>query len=148
MAAIRGKVRRMITDEIRARIKQAMKDQDSVTKDVLRVALGEIQTKEADEEGAIAIVKKLVKSIEETVGLTPDGPAKDTLMQEITILRSLLPATLGVPELVKLLTDQTEALKGARNDGAATGIAVKALKALGVTADGKDVQEAVKQLRA
>ena len=138
----------MITDEIRARIKQAMKDQDTITKDVLRVALGEIQTKEADEEGAVGIVKKLVKSIEETVGLTPDGPAKDTLMQEITILRSLLPASLGVPELVKLLADQAEALKAARNEGAATGIAVKALKAQGVAADGKDVQEAVKQLRA
>lgn len=138
----------MITDEIRARIKQAMKDGDTVTKDVLRVALGEIQTKEADEDGALAIVKKLVKSVEETVGLTPDGPAKDTLMQEITILRSLLPAALGVADLVKLLTDQTEALKGARNEGAATGIAMKALKAQGVSADGKDVQEAVKQLRA
>lgn len=138
----------MITDEIRARIKQAMKDGDTVTKDVLRVALGEIQTKEADEEGAVAIVKKLVKSVEETVSLTPDGPAKDTLMQEITILRSLLPASLGAADLVKLLVDQTEALKAAKNDGAATGIAMKALKAQGVTADGKDVQEAVKQLRA
>lgn len=138
----------MITDEIRARIKQAMKDGDTVTKDVLRVALGEIQTKEADEEGAVAIVKKLVKSVEETVSLTPDGSAKDTLMQEITILRSLLPASLGAADLVKLLVDQTDALKAAKNDGAATGIAMKALKAQGVTADGKDVQEAVKQLRA
>jgi len=138
----------MITEEIRARIKQAMKDQDTVTKDVLRVALGEIQTKEADEEGAVAIVKKLVKSIEETVSLTLDGPAKDTLMQEITILRSLLPASLGVPELVKLLADQVEALRAARNEGAATGLAVKALKAQGISAEGKDVQEAVKQLRA
>jgi uncharacterized protein YqeY len=143
----------MITEAIQARIKQAMKDGDTVTKDVLRVALGEIQMGEhrsnvkATEEEAVAVVKKLVKSVEETLGLTPDGAAKDTLMQEVVILRSLLPATLGVAELVGLLADQVDALKAAKNDGAATGIAMKALKTKGAVADGKDVQEAVKQLR-
>jgi hypothetical protein len=117
------------------------------------VALGEIQMGEhrsnvkATEEEAVAVVKKLVKSVEETLGLTPDGAAKDTLMQEVVILRSLLPATLGVAELVGLLVDQVDALKAAKNDGAATGIAMKALKTKGAVADGKDVQEAVKQLR-
>lgn len=142
-----------IAEQLQARIKQAMKDGDTTAKDVLRVALGEIQTVEhrnntkATNEEAIAIVKKLVKSIEETMGLTADGPAKDTLATELGLLRSLLPATLGVPEIVALLTDSVAALKAAPNPGAATGVAMKALKAQGVTAEGKDVQEAVKQLR-
>lgn len=145
---------RMITEQIQARIKQAMRDGDQTTKDVLRVALGEIQTVEhrsnvkATEEEALAIVKKLVKSVEETLGLTPDGPAKDILVAEVVVLRALLPASLGVPQIVALLEGQREALKAARNEGAATGVAMKALKEQGVVADGKDVQEAVKQLRA
>lgn len=144
----------MITEQIQARIKQAMRDGDQTTKDVLRVALGEIQTVEhrsnvkATEEEALAIVKKLVKSVEETLGLTPDGPAKDILVAEVVVLRALLPASLGVPQIVALLEGQREALKAARNEGAATGLAMKALKEQGVVADGKDVQEAVKQLRA
>jgi uncharacterized protein len=142
-----------ITEQLQARIKQAMKDGDSTAKDVLRVALGEIQTVEhrnntkATDEEAVAIVKKIVKSIDETMGLTADGPDKATLAKELEILRSLLPASLGVPEIMALLADQAAALKAAPNQGAATGVAMKALKAQGAAADGKDVQEAVKQLR-
>lgn len=147
----------MLKDEISRRIKQAMRDGNTVEKEVLRVALGDIQTGEAREGGAlgeaesdaaaIAIVRKLIKSITDTAAQTAAGPDKTTLEAELEVLRSLLPRSLSVDELVARLEPKRAALLAAPSDGAATGLAVKALKAEGVDAGGKDVTEAVKRLR-
>ncbi|MBK8215950.1 MAG: GatB/YqeY domain-containing protein [Myxococcales bacterium] len=143
----------MLKDEISRRIKQAMRDGNTVEKEVLRVALGDIQTAEAREgakesdDAAIAVVKKLLKSVTETAAQTANPAEKATLEAEIVVLSSLLPKALSVEELVAKLTPKADAIKAAPNDGAATGIAMKALKADGVDANGKDVTEAVKKLR-
>ena len=147
-------MRRMLKDEIARRIKQAMKDGNKVEKEVLRVALGDIQTGEAREgaresdDAALAIVRKLVKSITETAAQTTNAEDKATLEAELVVLGSLLPKTLSVEEIVAKLESKRDDLKKAPNDGAATGIAMKALKAEGVDANGKDVTAAVKQIRA
>jgi uncharacterized protein YqeY len=150
----------MITDALRKRTTQAMKEKDDVAKDVLRLALGEIQTAEAragravTEEEAVAIVRKLVKSNEETLaaggasGDAADGPRATTLRREIALLTELLPATLTVPQIVLALASQTEALRAAKGDGQATGIAMRHLKTTGAAFDGTDVTAAVKQIRA
>lgn len=143
----------MLNEEIRRRLTEAMKRGDSVEKDILRVALGEIQTQatragSVSEEEEIAIVRKLVKSNEETLAHTTDASRKETLERENTILRSLLPQELGVDQIVAALEEQREALRAAANDGQATGIAMKALKAKGATVNGKDVAVAVKQIRS
>lgn len=143
----------MLKDEISRRIKQAMRDGNTVEKEVLRVALGDIQTAEAREgakesdDAAIAVVKKLLKSVTETAAQTANPAEKATLEAEIVVLASLLPKALSVEELVAKLAPKADAIKAAPNDGAATGIAMKALKADGVDANGKDVTEAVKKLR-
>ena len=64
------------------------------------------------------------------------------------MLSSLLPTADGRPEFVAALAPQADAIKAAGNDGQATGIAMKHLKASGASVDGKTVAEAVKQLRA
>ena len=63
----------MLIEEIKKRITVAMKEKNEVAKNILRLAFGEMQTAEArnarpvtDEEAA-AIVRKIVKSNEETV---------------------------------------------------------------------------------
>ena len=143
----------MLKDEISRRIKQAMRDGNTVEKEVLRVAQGDIQTAEAREgakesdDAAIAVVKKLLKSVTETAAQTANPAEKATLEAEIVVLSSLLPKALSVEELVAKLAPKADAIKAAPNDGAATGIAMKALKADGVDANGKDVTEAVKKLR-
>ncbi|HRG96009.1 MAG TPA: GatB/YqeY domain-containing protein [Polyangiaceae bacterium] len=147
----------MLREEIARRIKLAMKSGDTVEKEVLRVALGDIQTAESRESGpidaaasdaaALAVVRKLAKSITETLTQTSDAATRATLEAELAVLRSLLPATLSVDDLVAKLAPQREALVAAPNDGAATGLAMKALKAAGVDANGKDVTQAVKRLR-
>lgn len=143
----------MFVDTLKAAITQAVKDKDATARDVLRLALGEIQMAEVrggrapTDDEATAIVKKLVKSNEETLALTSDDRA-DTLRREIAVLSSLLPKSLSVEQIVEALSSQAEALRAAKNDGAATGMAMKHLKTTGAVFDGKDVGEAVKKLRA
>ncbi len=144
----------MIVDDLKRKAMEAAKAGDTVARDILRLALGEIQTAEArggaavTDEQAQAAVKKLVKSNEETLSLSTDEAAKTTLERELVVLRALLPKGLSVDELVLALASQTEAIRGARADGQATGVAMKHLKTEGLVADGKDVTEAVKRMRA
>lgn len=143
----------MIAEEISKRIKQAMKEGDVVAREVLRVALGEIQTVEArgatlSDAEAAAIVRKLMKSNEETMAATGDEGARATLKRENEVLSALLPATLGVAQIVEALAGVADAVRAAPNDGAATGVAMKALKAAKAEVTGKDVAEAVRTLRA
>src|SRR6186713_2456872 len=68
-----GQSFRMLLDDIKARMFKAMKAGDVLEKEILRVAVGEITTEAAREgrkgsdEEAQAILRKLVKSNEETL---------------------------------------------------------------------------------
>ena len=72
----------VLVDDIKKQITEAMKSGDAVARDVLRLALSEIETAEArknapvSEEDAINAVRKLIKSNEETLGLTADSGAR------------------------------------------------------------------------
>ena len=144
----------MLLDDLKAKITAAVKAKDEVARDVLRLALGEIQTGEArasrplkDDEIA-GILKKLVKSNEETLTLAGEGTQAPALRKEIEVLSSLLPKTMTVAELVEALASQREALRAAKGDGQATGIAMKHLKTTPGVFDGTDVAAAVKAIRA
>ena len=143
----------MIVDDLKKRITQAMKERDEVAKDVLRVALGEIQTQEhradapmSDEE-AITVVRKLVKSNEETLA-SSTGERAATLPRENEILAALLPKRMTIDQIAEALASQRDAIRAAKSDGQATGVAMKHLKSLGASFDGSDAAEAVKRLRA
>jgi len=147
----------MLIDEIRERVKQALLNKRELEKDVLRVALGELQTAEArsgelsagDEE---KVLRKMVKSISESIGLIESDPAKaeqlDRLKQEKEILDALLPKTLSPDEIEAALAPAIDDIKGVDNDGQATGIAMKHLKSQGASVSGKDVSAVVRKLRA
>ena len=144
----------MLLDEIKMRMFQAMKAGNTVEKEILRVALGEITTDAArpnrsgSDEEAAAILRKLIKSNEETLGSSEDEAQKQVLRQEIEVLSSLLPKSLTEDEIVAVLAPVADAIKAAGNDGQATGIAMKHLKAGGAVVGGKDVAAAVKRLRS
>ena len=143
----------MLVDEIKRRITAAMKAGNTIEKDILRLAYGEVQTAEArgtavSDEGVAAIVRKLIKSNEETIAATADGEAKRVLVEENVVLASLLPKSMSVADIVEALAPVRDAIKAAGNDGQATGAAMKHLKASGAVVNGKDVTEAVKQIRA
>jgi uncharacterized protein YqeY len=143
-----------LLDQIKARMFEAMKAGNAVEKEILKVAMGEITTdaarpnKKGDDAEAQAILKKLVKSNEETIAASEDEAQKQTLRAEIKVLLAFLPKALGVPEIVAALAPVVDAVKAAANDGQATGVAMKHLKSLGTEVNGKDVSAAVRQMRS
>ena len=143
----------MLVEEIKRRITAAMKAGNTIEKDILRLAYGEVQTAEArgtvvTDEGVAAIVRKLIKSNEETLTATADVEQKRILTEENAVLVSLLPRSLSVADIVAALAPVRDALKAAGNDGQATGAAMKHLKTSSAVVNGKDVTEAVKLIRA
>jgi uncharacterized protein len=145
--------RTMLVDDIKKQVTAAMKSGDAVARDILRLALGEIQTAEArknvslSEEEAAAAIRKLIKSNEETLGLSGEGERAVTLRREIEVLSGLLPKQLSVDEIVAALAPSAAAIKEAKSDGQATGIAMKQLKASGASVSGNEVGAAVRKLR-
>ena len=145
----------MIVDDIKKRAAAAVKQGDTVIRDVLRLALGEIQMAETrkneagtDEEAAAAL-RKLIKSNEETLAALPEGDERIALLKrEIEVLTSLAPAQLTIPQIIEALSGQLDAIKAAAADGQATGLAMKHLKAVGADVKGTDVGLAIKQIRA
>jgi uncharacterized protein YqeY len=144
----------MLLDEIKKRVGEAIKARNDVEREVLRLTLGELQTLEArtghpatDDEAA-QVIRKLIKSNEETkAASSADAARTAALDREIAVLTSLLPKGLDVAEIVAKLGPVADAIKAAGNDGQATGIAIKHLKAAGISAPGGDVSKAVKAIR-
>jgi hypothetical protein len=144
----------MLLDDIKAAMFRAIKSGDAVAKEILRVAVGEITTEAArpgrasDDEATRAILRKLIKSNEETLATGVDGEKKDALEREIAVLREFLPKTLSIDEIVAALAPVADAIKAAAAAGPATGIAMKHLKAAGAAVGGKEVSQAVERIRA
>jgi len=142
-----------LLDQIKARMFQAMKSGNVTEREILKVAMGEITTEAArpgrkgDDEETQGILRKLVKSNEETIEASQDETQKAQLRAEIEVLASFLPKSLGVAEIVAALEPVAAGIKAAGNDGQATGVAMKHLKTLGAVVNGKDVSAAVRQLR-
>ena len=144
----------MLLDEIKRQMMAAMKAHDTVRKEILRVALGELSMAAERAGGTLAdepvqgILRKLVKSNQDTLALTVDPAQQETLRKEIAVLEELLPKTLDADGIVALLDPVRDAIRAAANDGQATGVAMKHLKTTGAAVQGKDVGDAVRRIRA
>lgn len=143
----------MLTEEIRNRIKDAMRNKRLVERDILRLALGEIQriqaTKASDlsEEETQRIIRKMIKSNEETRAAAGNRTELiSKLTEEIATLNALLPKLWTVEQIVAALP--ADEIKQAKSDGQATGIAMKHLRSMGAPVDGKAVGAAVKKIRS
>lgn len=140
--------------ELKKRVLQAMRDKNELEKDLLRVLLGDLELAETrtgnelSEKDEQQIVRRMVKSNQETAALTQDPADVEKLKQELAILEALLPKTLSIAETIAALEPVADDLRAAGNDGQATGLAMKHLKPQGLQVDGKDVAAAVKQIRA
>jgi uncharacterized protein len=140
----------MLIDEIKKRMFAAIKANNTVEKELFRTAVGEVTRtgEEATDERMIAVLKKMLKSAEETLGLVSDADQQATLKQELALLQTFLPKSMSLEDLKQALAPVAEAVRSAGNDGQATGIAMKHVKAQGLEVEGKLVTEAVKALRA
>src|SRR4051812_34276530 len=143
----------MLIDQIKARMFQAIKAGAHVEKEILRVAVGEITTdaarvgRQGNDEEALGILRKLLKSNEETLASTTDADKRAVLTQEMEILATYLPKSLSVAEIMAALEPVSPQIKAAANDGQATGIAMKLFKSASLVVNGKDVTLAIKELR-
>ncbi len=142
-----------LIETLRARALAAMKAKDPVATTIYRLAQSEVQALEAraakplTEDEAFGALKKLVKANEETLAMGADAEKSATLKREIELLTELMPKGLSLDEIKALLAPVADAIKSAANDGQATGVAMKHLKASGARAAGNDVAAAVKALR-
>jgi len=133
----------MLQDQIKERIKQAMRDRNTLERDILRVALGDMQTQEARgteplaDEAACKIIRKIIKSNGETLDAGPNDTVRQKLEAENTILDTLLPKTLSEQEVTAALEPVADAIKAAGNDGQATGVAMKHLKSTDAVVSGE-----------
>jgi uncharacterized protein YqeY len=145
--------------DLQAKLREAMKAKDDLARDVLRVILGEVSTrrartgKEPTDEEVHGIVRKLLAGNAETrQELEKRGQtgheSYERLGRENAYLEALLPASLDRAAIRRELESLADALKGAKNDGQATGLAMKHLKQKGLAVQGEDVAAAVKELRA
>lgn len=144
-------------DTLRQRILAATKARNTFERDLFKVVLGDLQSAQAlqadplDEKQAQQIVRKMAKSTEETIAgyeTRGDAAGLEKARAELTVLKSLLPQTLSAAEIAARLEAVADAVRAAPNDGAATGVAMKHLKGQGAVVDGKDVAQAVRDLRA
>ena len=144
----------MLKDELKKGMLEAMKAGKPVEKNILRLALGEVQTAESRSADAVSdgdierMLRKLIKSIGESLEATDDAEKQASLQQEIDVLERYLPKTMTVDEIVAALESVKDGILGAGNDGQATGVAMKHLKSSGATVEGKDVSQAVRSIRA
>ncbi len=144
----------MIVDEIRRKMMDAMRGKRAVERDILKTALGELQTAEAraggqlSEEDAEKVLRKLIKSIDETLQVVKDADQVPKLEEERSVLSALLPEELTVDEIVAALAPVRADIEGAPASGPAVGVAMKHLKAAGATVNGKDVGAAVAKIRS
>ena len=140
----------MLFDEIRKRMMAAMKAGRVVEKEILRTALGEItiQEKTGDDDVVRGILRKLLKSNQETLSLATDEGQRATLAEENAILQELLPKTLGVEAIVEALAPVRDAIREARSDGQAMGVAARQLKSGGHATEADDVKAAIARIRA
>ena len=144
----------MLKDDLKAAMLAAMKAGQTTEKGILRVALGEVQTVESRSGSDAAdaevekILRKLIKSISESRDAAAEDEQRATLQAEIDVLERFLPKTLSPEEIVAALEPVADAIRDAGNDGQATGVAMKHLKSSGAVVEGKDVNTAVRTMRA
>lgn len=145
-------------ETLKAKLTEARKAGRAADLPVLQVVLGEASTAEArsgkapGDDEVEKIIRKTILGNEETMGLMKQrgmgGEPYAKLEAENALLKTFLPQTLSVAEIVAELGAVADAIKGAKNDGQATGVAMKHLKGKGLKVLGDDVTAAVKQVRA
>jgi len=146
-----------LQETLKAKLLECRKAGKPTEMAVLQVVLGDAGTAEArsgkkpSDDEVEKIIRKTMLGNQETMGLMEKrgtvGEAHANLVVENALLQSLMPATMTADEIVAALADVADAVKAAKGDGQATGVAVKQLKAKGLKALGDDVSAAVRKMR-
>jgi len=144
---------------LQALLQEAMKTKYDLARDLLRVIMGEVSVRKArtgkdpaDDEIHKIIRAMIASNTETRQELEKRGQTThqsyERLARENAYLDTLLPKTLEQAAIARELEAIGGDLKSAKNDGQATGMAVKHLKQKGLAVQGEDVAAVVKQMRA
>lgn len=148
----------MIIDNIRNSIKESMKAKESDKVALLRLVIGTAQQDGDESDLAIdKIIRKIIKSNKETLQALQDQSLQNdesgnsiisdnvsNLLLQNNILESFIPKTMTIEDIVKFITKENIEITG--NEGKVMGNVIKALKSIGLSAQGSDVKSAIKQL--
>lgn len=145
-------------ETLKAKLTEARKGGQALEMGTLQVILGDASMieartgKKATDEEIEKLVRKLVVGNTETIELLrqkgmADNPDIARRVAENVFLNTLLPKSMSVEEIKTALAPIVEAIRTAKADGMATGLAMKHLKAANLKAQGEDVTAAVRQLR-
>jgi uncharacterized protein YqeY len=139
----------MLIDQVKQRMFQAIKAGSTLEKEILRTAIGEV-TRSGDDptdERVLMVLKKLVKSNQETIAAATSAEQRSDLEQEIRVLEGFLPKAPGPDELRELLAPVAAEIRAAAGPGPAMGVAMKFLKSANVVAEARHVQTVLAELR-
>lgn len=143
-----------VLDQIKSRMISAMKSGNTVERDIMRLIKGETDTENArtgkviTDEDVAKVIRKIVEANTETLKLMTEADSRRKLLnEELSILNDLMPKFLNKDEIIEKLTEKYDDIKNAKNDGQATGIAMKFFKERSILVNGNDVSSAVKQIR-
>jgi len=121
---------------LKTEINKALKLKDEIKKNILRLALGEIQLKQSLADISSieqqSIIRKIIKSNQETISkLTESNRVGETaiLLKEIEILKEVLPEAWDHAKVHSFIKDNSLDVLSAKNEGQAIGVVMKALKA-------------------
>ena len=134
----------MLIDTIKADITTATRMRNQLASDILKVVLGECQTKNNfSDDFIIKYCRDIVKGNTETMKFGESVK----LSRENELLRSYLPKELSKEELEVYAGQISGEIKAAQSDKHAIGVLIKYVKSLGLLASGDAVKELVSSIR-
>ena len=139
----------MLEALIRAKITEAVKARDNVTRDILRFTLGEMQrfVGNPTDEDNIATIRKIIKGIEITAGLAEKQETIDSLNKEKEILNQFLPKTMSKKDIITFIAEKKIEIDKTSQNGKIMGLLMKALKLDNRIVDANIVKEVVAELK-
>lgn len=144
----------MLKEKLKNNLITAMKLSRETEKNIIRVTLGEIATQEGrtgeecSDEKIQKIIRKIIQSNEETLKYCiKEDDNYNKLKVENKCLMDLLPKNLNKMEILLNLANVLDQIKQAKNDGQATGIAIKHLKEGNYIFLGEEVKQVVEGTR-
>lgn len=154
----------MLNQEIRKRITSAMKSNNSVERDLLRLIISEcmtecdrkaIPTKDMDQNDLVLVstIKKVLKGvltslegIKDSEGGREDLSAQ--LNQEKLILESLLPKELNQDDIREFIIKNNIIISSDIGEGRSMGNVIKAFKSQNISVNSEEVKAVVKSIIA
>ena len=139
-------------NELKEKIKLATLGGKEIEKNILKLALSEIQAYQF-RIGSIAadkidgILRKMIQTNDDIMKLSKDDKQIEIWKQENSILDSLLPRLWTKEEILANLRPVVEQIKAAKSEGQAIGIAMKKLKEEKAPVNSSDVGDVIKSIR-